>query len=127
MHMLNKALFTFCLLSVSSGTALQAQENSRFIEGFPDVPYMDFIERIDDEPMVFDTASGTVAEATVFFSVSANQAMLDYQAALTGLGWTCEKTEAELSCIRENTIVSFAFQTNTQTGSSFILRLEPRR
>lgn len=127
MHMLKKVLLLLCVLTAGGGTGAPAQDDDSFIDGFPDVPYMDIIERIDGEPMIFDTASGTVAEATIFFSVTANQATKEYQAALNGLGWACEQTQRELSCMRENTVVSFIAQTSSQNSSSFILRLEPRR
>ena len=127
MQKIAKALLLTCLLALTMGGNALAQNGRDFIDGFPDVPFMDIIERIDGEPMVFDTASGTVAEATVFFAVAANQAIEAYQAALIGLGWACEQKHNELSCIRENTAVIFTIQSNAQSSSSFILRLEPRR
>ncbi len=127
MSMLKQALLILSVVALNGSGSALAQDGDGFIEGFPDVPYINSIERIDGEPMVFDTPSGTVAEAIIFFSATATQVIESYQAALSGLGWNCQPDEVALMCNRDSAGVSFTFQSNTQTGSRFILRLEPQR
>ncbi len=99
----------------------------RFIDGFPDVPYMDTISHIEGSPMVFDTAGGTVAEATIVFSVGADKVMRDYQIALDGLSWECTSTATVLECERDANIVTFTALEARPESARFILRLEPKQ
>ncbi len=123
-----KRLIRYPVLAlVALGLAHVAVAQDRFIDGFPDVPYLDIIEVVLGEPMVFDTASGTVAEVSIQFSAPASTVLSEYGTALSGLGWTCTKTARQLSCLRDTNIVQL---TPTNTGGeavTFILRLEPRQ
>lgn len=115
----------FALAAIGLAQAAAAQD--RFIDGFPDVPYLDIIEVVLGDPMVFDTASGTVAEVSIQFSVPAARVLDDYATALSGLGWTCTKTARQLSCLRDTNIVQLAPANNGAEAVTFILRLEPRQ
>ena len=104
-----------------------AKQAERFIDGFPDVPYLEIISTIVGEPVMFDTNSGTVAETTIQFSVSTEQAIRAYGTALKGLGWTCSKTGLSLRCLREDNMVQFEPASGDNAASTLILRLEPRQ
>lgn len=110
--------------------AATAQENTSqegFLDGFPDVPHLDIISEIIGEPVVFDTASGTVAEARLRFTVGAANVLKQYGSALRALGWHCVKTPALLKCSREESMVSLTPPRQRENTDVFILRLEPRR
>ncbi len=110
-------------LAVSfAGTA-----DDRFIDGFPDIPYLDIVSAVIGEPLVFDTASGTVAEVGLQFSEPAAKVLLIYGEALGGLGWTCTKTDLYLRCIREQSLIQLTAPSSKSPNDSFILRLEPRQ
>ncbi len=113
-----------CFAGVAGATGSFADD--RFIDGFPDVPYLDIISTIVGEPVVFDTPSGTVAEVGILFSVSESDVFNTYSNALEGLGWGCNKTPSAINCIRDNSVVQLTSHLNSSTGAAFILRLEPR-
>ncbi len=101
--------------------------DDRFIDGFPDIPYLDIVSAVIGEPLVFDTASGTVAEVGLQFSEPATNVFALYGEALDGLGWTCTKTDMYLRCIREQSLIQLTAPSSKKPDDSFILRLEPRQ
>lgn len=109
----------------------QALANEEFIEGFPDVPKLDIVTSIENEPVIFDTSSGTVAEVSLRLSATVQEALSQYSAALKGLGWACKKSSANIRCTRGDSLVSLteSGKGSEQNNASnlFILRLEPRR
>jgi len=111
------------LLSVSVAGAA----DDRFIDGFPDIPYLDIVSAVVGEPLVFDTASGTVAEVGLQFSEPAAKVLAIYGEALGGLGWTCTKTNISLRCNREESLIQLTAPSSKNPNDSFILRLEPRQ
>jgi len=111
------------LLTVSVAGAA----DNRFIDGFPDIPYLDIVSAVIGEPLVFDTASGTVAEVGLQFSEPATKVFALYSEALGGLGWTCSKTDVYLRCIRERSLIQLTAPSSKSPIDSFILRLEPRQ
>lgn len=111
------------LLSVSVAGAT----DDRFIDGFPDIPYLDIVSAVVGEPLVFDTASGTVAEVGLQFSEPTAKVLAVYGEALGGLGWACTKTDAYLRCIREQSLIQLTAPSSKVPNDSFILRLEPRQ
>lgn len=122
-----KRLIRYPALALAAiGLAHVATAQDRFIDGFPDVPYLDIIEVVLGEPMVFDTASGTVAEVNIQFSVPVAQVLDEYATALSGLGWTCTKTARQLSCLRDTNIVQLTPANAGAEAVTFILRLEPQ-
>lgn len=123
-----KRLIRYLVLVLPTlGVTSLAAAQDRFIDGFPDVPYMDTISHIEGSPMVFDTAGGTVAEATIVFSVAASQVLRDYQVALDGLSWECAPKTNVLECERDANVVTFTALEAQAKGSRFILRLEPKQ
>jgi hypothetical protein len=120
---------TFTVIGLISTTVLTQESTAQedFLTGFPDVPQLDIISEIVGEPVVFDTASGTVAEARLKFSINAPDTLKQYGSALTALGWTCKKTKALLKCEKEENQVSLSPPAKTENTDIFILRLEPRR
>lgn len=99
----------------------------RFIEGFPDIPYLDIVLAVIGEPVIFDTASGTVAEVGIQFSEPASKVFIVYSEALTGLGWACNKPVHDLRCTRENSLIQLSAPDGNNTTDTFILRLEPQQ
>lgn len=108
-------------------TSVAAQETQRFLNGFPDVPHLDIIASLQDDPVVFDTNSGTVAETVIEFSVPVEDAIKTYGEALAGLGWTCSKVALQLTCVREDMMVQFKPPEVVPNTPTLILRLEPRQ
>lgn len=115
------------IFAVSLLTAKPILSDDRFIDGFPDVPYLDIISTMVGQPVVFDTAGGTVAEVGILFSVSPEQVIADYDSALAGLGWACSKTPTALSCVRDDSIMQLSPSQDAGSDTTFILRLEPRQ
>ncbi len=101
--------------------------DDRFIEGFPDVPYLAIVSTVVGVPVIFDTASGTVAEVGLQFSEPASTVFTLYDEALVGLGWACTKTDAHLRCIREKSLIQLTAPSGNDATGTFILRLEPRQ
>lgn len=118
-------LLAACIFWLCTSPTLAADD--RFIEGFPDVPYLDIISTIVGEPVIFDTAGGTVAEIGLQFSEPASTAFTLYSRALVGLGWNCNKTEARLRCTREKSLIQLAAPSSNDATNIFILRLEPNQ
>ena len=110
-------------LSLSSAGAAQ----DRFIEGFPDVPYLDIVSAVVGEPVIFDTAGGTVAEVGIQFSEPAAKVFIIYSGALTGLGWNCANTSSDLHCTREGSLIQLTAPSENNATGTFILRLEPQQ
>ncbi|WP_262693230.1 hypothetical protein [Kordiimonas aquimaris] len=96
-----------------------------FIDGFPDVPHLNIVSKIDGEPVVFDTASGTVAEVGLYISVPAATAFSRYSDALKELGWECVLRGTELTCTRNESKLSLTAPDTRTSEAIFILRLEP--
>lgn len=113
-----------CVIWLCSSLAVAADD--RFIEGFPDIPYLDIVSTVVGEPVIFDTASGTVAEVGLQFSQPAATVFTLYSEALVGLGWGCTKTGAYLRCIREKSLIQLTAPEGNDATDTFILRLEPR-
>lgn len=120
---------TAAMLIVFAGLAEagQAIQPSRFIDGFPDVPYLDIVTTLIGEPVIFDAPSGTVAEIGIVFSVSIESALKAYGSALAGLDWTCSKVADQLRCIRDESMVQLAKPEQATAAPTLILRLEPRQ
>ena len=110
----------------ASVSADPGHANEDFIEGFPDIPRLAIVTEIVGEPVVFDTASGTVAEVELLISAPHTQAFSRYGNALKQLGWSCRMTEKRLSCIRGDSVVSLVPPKEQGNNQAFILRLEPR-
>ena len=113
----------FCAAWLAVSVAVTA--NDRFIDGFPDIPYLDIVSAVVGEPLVFDTASGTVAEVAIQFSEPTAKVFALYGEALGGLGWACTKTDSYLRCIREQSLIQLTAPSSKSPNDSFILRLEP--
>lgn len=122
-----KLPIVFLMALAAIGHAGQAKQASRFIDGFPDVPYLDIVSTLIGEPVVFDAPSGTVAEIGVVFSVPVESALKAYGDALTGLDWTCSKVAGQLRCIRDESMVQFTKPDQATARPTLILRLEPRQ
>ncbi len=128
MNLLRKNLHQYIAASMVWLWAFSgAFADDRFIEGFPDVPYLDIVSTIVGEPVVFDTASGTVAEVGIQFSEPAATAFTLYNDALAGLGWACSKTDTHLRCTREKSLIQLTAPSGNDATGIFILRLEPRQ
>lgn len=120
-------LVSLILFTASTVAAMAAGADDRFIDGFPDVPFLDAIIEAISEPLVFDTPGGTVAEVGILFTISAESVFNQYGIAMEGLGWRCRKTTAKLSCLRDDSIVQLSTPANPAVSNAFILRLEPRQ
>jgi len=118
------ACATACFAGLYFSYAVTAQD--RFIEGFPDIPYLDIVTAVVGEPVVFDTASGTVAEVGIQFSESAATVFVVYSKALAGLGWACTNSISDLRCTRENSLIQLTVPSGNNATDIFILRLEPQ-
>lgn len=113
----------FVVLAASfAGTA-----EDRFIDGFPDIPYLDIVLAVLGEPVIFDTASGTVAEVGIQFSEPAPTVFSSYSNALVGLGWNCTTAASNLRCIRDDSLVQLTAPISNDAADTFILRLEPQQ
>lgn len=97
----------------------------KFLEGFPDVPALDAIRAFEGEPVIFDTPSGTVAEATLLLNGQASHAMHTYRESLVALGWTCDSPSLALTCRREGNRLIFKTPDPHAKNGRLILRLEP--
>lgn len=114
-----------CFAGASLSFTAGAQD--RFIDGFPDIPYLDIVTAVVGEPVVFDTAGGTVAEVGIQFSEPADTVFIIYSKALAGLGWACANTKVDLRCTRENSFIQISAPSGDSTTDTFILRLEPQQ
>lgn len=118
------ARITACLVMLTASFAGAAQD--RFIDGFPDIPYLDIVLAVMGEPVIFDTASGTVAEVGIQFSEPAPAVFAAYSKALVGLGWNCAATASNLRCTREDSLIQLTAPEGNGAADTFILRLEPQ-
>lgn len=114
-----------CMIWLCASFAAVADD--RFIEGFPDIPYLDILAAVVGEPVIFDTASGTVAEVGLQFSEPVATVLTIYSQALVGLGWQCTNTDAYLRCTREQSVIQLTAPNGKNVTAPFILRLEPRQ
>lgn len=119
------ACIAACAVWLSLSSAGTAQD--RFIDDFPDVPYLDIVTAVVGEPVIFDTASGTVAEVGIQFSEPAAKVFIKYSDALTGLGWRCASTSSDLRCTREDSLIQLTAPSENNATGTFILRLEPQQ
>lgn len=122
-----KTSIAILIALIAMGQAGQAKQPSRFIDGFPDVPYLDIVTTLIGEPVIFDAPSGTVAEIGVVFSVPVESALKAYENALAGLGWVCSKPADHLRCIRDENMVQLTMPEPATTAPTLILRLEPKQ
>lgn len=98
-----------------------------FIEGFPDIPKLETVSEIVGEPVVFDTPSGTVAEATLLTSTKGAEALNAYKIALSALGWSCRHAQDNLRCTRGDNMVTFLNDAPKAETGRIILRLAPKK
>ncbi len=126
MKLLKTSIAILIAVTVMGQTG-QAKQPSRFIDGFPDVPYLDIVTTLIGEPVIFDAPSGTVAEIGVVFSVPVESALTAYENALAGLGWACNKPADQLRCIRDENMVQLTKPEPATTAPTLILRLEPKQ
>lgn len=110
-------------LILTLGFSVQAEDT--FLEGFPDVPYLDVIRAVEGEPVIFDTPSGTVAETTLQLATSGANAMELYRESLSALGWTCDSPALALTCSRYGNRLSLKSPNPSAQEGTLILRLEP--
>ncbi|UTW58721.1 hypothetical protein KFE96_18210 [Kordiimonas sp. SCSIO 12603] len=115
------ALFAFTFAS----SALIAEDG--FIEGFPDIPKLEIVSEIAGDPVVFDTPSGTVAEATLLTSNKGTEALNAYKTALSALGWSCKRPPQSLKCTRGGNTVTFLNDIPQAETGRIILRLAPTK
>lgn len=113
------------LIALTSHATL-LQDTRDFIDGFPDIPRLAIVTDIIGEPVVFDTASGTVAEVELKISTSLGEAFSAYGLALKQLGWSCRQGPSRLACSRGDSVVSMAPSEGENNDETMILRLEPR-
>lgn len=110
----------------SASHATTQQDTRDFIEGFPDIPRLEIVADIIGEPVVFDTASGTVAEVELKINTNMSGAFAAYSRALKPLGWSCRQGPSRLACSRGDSVVSMAPSEEENNDQILILRLEPR-
>lgn len=108
-------------------TAAQAQEvdTADFIDGFPDVPVLASVKALLGDPVVFDTPSGTVAEASLSLSEPFVRVARQYNAALSSLGWRCAGYRNGLLCRREDSKLTVSSGSADEDSLTMSLRLEP--
>lgn len=111
--------FTFAL-------TVNAQDDG-FIEGFPDIPKLPVISELAGEMVVFDTPSGTVAEATLIANKSGKETLNAYKTALSALGWQCKRPPQSLKCTRAGNTVVFLDDAPSNKTGRIILRLAPTK
>lgn len=98
-----------------------------FIEGFPDIPKLEVVAEIAGNPVIFDTPSGTVAEATLLTKTKGVEALNAYNTALSSLGWTCTRPPQSLKCMRGENTVIFLDDAPKEKSGRIILRLAPTK
>ncbi len=104
-----------------------AAEEDVFLEGFPDVPVLPVVKSVEDSPVIFDTPSGTVAEATLILRQPSAVALKLYAKALTPLGWLCKESGKNLLCKRDENRLTLGPENQNSDSRKLILSLAPQK
>ncbi len=104
---------------------VHAQETDAFLEGFTDVPLLPKFSIIKDSQMIFDTASGTIAEISLYSTLSITNGLITYRDSLAGLGWTCDKNQSKVLCNREGFALTIIASQDRNKQTRVTLRSEP--
>ena len=100
-------------------------EDQLFLEGFPDVPLLESLIEDEDNRVVFDTPSGTVAETMIRAEIQGRKVLNLYETKLVPFGWQCQRHPTSLTCIREKDRLLFLDKNPAAKNGIIILRLEP--
>lgn len=114
------------LLPISAGAQDEAESQSYFVDGFPDVPLLSVVAATLGEPVVFDTPAGTVATVNMALSASFDEAARAYETALKSLGWVCVGAESVHVCSREGSKLSLSELNDEGAKPAMTMRLEPQ-
>lgn len=117
-------IFSACLYIASFNGSAMAQDS--FLEGFPDIPHLDGFDIIDESLMVFDSASGTVAEVSMYTDKSITEGLTAYNDSLGGLSWSCVRVKSRISCQRDGFLVTIIASQDRQKRARVTLRSEPK-
>ena len=117
-------IFSACLYIASFNGPAMAQDT--FLEGFPDIPHLDDFDIIDDSLMVFDSASGTVAEVSMYTGKSITEGLTAYKDSLGGLGWSCARVKSRISCERDGFLLTVIASQDKEKRARVTLRSEPK-
>lgn len=83
------ALLTLWTLVLAPfGQASTDQTGTSFIEGLNDLPIIEGL-KVADDPVVFDSPKGTIAEVILIGSGSAARYFAIYKESMTAFGWKC--------------------------------------
>lgn len=118
-------LIILALSMMFASSAIQAEDT--FLEGFPDVPLLPVVKALEDDPVIFDTPSGTVAEARLLLAGTPANAMKSYRESLIALGWGCAPAAPTMVCKREENRLTFTSSAPDAKAAKLILRLEPQK
>ena len=77
---------------------LMASAQPRFVEGLDDIPLIQDLS-LAEEPVLFDSPKGIIAELILKGSSPASRYLIVYEASLNALGWRCgPASETRLTC-----------------------------
>ncbi len=117
-------LFSFISLFYLTSAALAIEDG--FLLGFDDVPLLDGYKELNPKNrVIFDTPSGTIAETTVLVPVSEKSPIPAYNAALAGLGWSCNVNKMKLSCRRDSVSLEIEKHHTTKAVTTLIVKMSP--
>lgn len=117
------------LLIALALTFQQADADSDFIANFGDVPLMKGLTELDDERIIFDTESGTIAETVLVGKIKGSDILAFYGESLKQLGWqklTAGSSSSRLTYVRDNQILSLRL-FSTSDANSLLVHLEPKK
>lgn len=90
-----------CWIFLPLQQTLNAFETVQFLTGFKDVPLLEGFIEDKDQSMIYDTPSGTIAQAVIYPEDNKKQTaeivVVLYKKSLQALGWHCRATE-QLIC-----------------------------